>query len=149
MSFRTEPFRIPRYVLIRVAAEEYVRTYWWFVLITPVFGLLAIFSGVYLLQVIGIFAALWPLTIPARAALTGWKSGSFFEKPSSLELVDDELLFHGENGRGMKLSVPSIRAVIERNGFLIVKFGIGEFVAIPLATPGLDIKQLELAANGE
>ena len=149
VAFRTEPFRIPRYILIRLAAEEYVRTFWWFVLITPLFGLLALFSGIAVLQVVGSFAVIWPLTIPARAALTGWKAGSFFEHPSSMELDDEDLVFHGQNGKGMRLSTARIRKVLERNGFLIVKFGVGEFVAIPLQTPGLDATQVHAIVDAK
>ncbi len=140
MVYRTEPFRIPRYLLARLSAEQYVRSFWWFVLVVPLFGILALFSGSAIIQAIGIFAILWPITIPARAVLGGWKAGTFFSGGVSLEVSDRTLYFHGTAGDGMKLSMDAVRKAEVRHGFLLLSFGIGEFVAIPATA---------LATNGE
>ncbi len=132
----TDTFRIPRYVLARLAAEEYVRQFWWFVLIVPLFGAVAFVWGSGLLQAIGILGILWPVTIPARAILGGWKAGTFFSSGVRLSMDDEALYFAGSNGKGMKLSRSSVRKVVERHGFLIVRFGVGEFVAVPLEALG-------------
>jgi hypothetical protein len=124
-------FRIPRYLLARLAAEEYVRQFWWFVLVIPLFGALMMVLGTGLLRWIGYFALAWPITIPTRAVLGGWKAGTFFSSDVQLAADDENLYFAGPNGKGMKLAMGSVRKVIERHGFLILRFGIGEFVAIP------------------
>jgi hypothetical protein len=110
-----------------------VRRFWWFVLITPIFGLAVLVFGTGLLQVIGIFAILWPLTIPARAVLGAWKTGGFFAAGVTLTLDDDYLLFAGNREAGMKLRLAAVRSIAKRHGFMLLRFGIGEFVAIPLS----------------
>lgn len=136
MTLLTEPYRIPRYLLARLAAEEYVRRFWWFVLIVPLSGLIMMMIGSGLMQVIGMFAVLWPVTIPARAVLGGWKAGTFFSSGVRLSVDDEFLYFAGKNDKGMKLRIASVRSFVERYGFLILRFGIGEFVAIPLEALG-------------
>jgi hypothetical protein len=127
----TDTFRIPRYLLARLAVEEYVRQFWWFVIIVPLFGIVALIWGSGILQAIGMFAVLWPVTIPARAVLGGWKAGTFFSDGVKLAADEDALYFAGQKGKGMKLSLSSVRKVAERHGFLVIRFGIGDFVAIP------------------
>ena len=136
MSFTSTPYRIPRTILARLAAEEYVRSFWWFVAVVPLFGMVSLVVGSGLIQVIGMFAVLWPLSIPARAVLTGWKAGGFFSDGVSAELRDGKLYIHGQNGKGMVLDADRVRRVVERHGYLLVQFGIGNFVAIPASALG-------------
>jgi len=130
------PFRIPRYLLARLSAEQYVRSFWWFVLVVPIFGIVAMVFSTGLLQVIGMFAILWPVTIPARAILGGWKAGTFFSNGVTLESDDSHLYFHGKDSEGMKLAISAIRKVNLRHGFVLLSFGIGQFVAIPAEALG-------------
>jgi hypothetical protein len=138
-------YRIPRYLLARLAAEEYVRQFWWFVLIIPTFGIVAAVFGSGLLQVIGYFAILWPATIPARSILGAWRTGTFFSDGVDLALSEGNLLFTGKLGKGMKLKLSSVRSVQKRYGFLMLRFGIGEFVAVPLDPLGPQANLLEQA----
>ena len=78
------------------------------------------------------FAILWPVTIPARAVLGAWKTGGFFASGVDLSLDHEYLLFTGSRQTGMKLKTSSVRSAKRRHGFLLLRFGIGEFVAIPL-----------------
>ncbi|HWD39441.1 MAG TPA: hypothetical protein VG944_11370 [Fimbriimonas sp.] len=142
MTLTTPAFRIPRTILARLSAEVYVRMFWWFILVPPLFGALALYLGAGLMQVIGIFGIMWPLTIPARAVLGGWKAGTFFSQGVSLEARDGILYFHGADGRGMKLALSSIRKVEERHGYVLLIFGIGNFVAIPSAALGDEKSEL-------
>lgn len=132
----TDTFRIPRYLLARLAAEEYVRQFWWFVLVVPLFGAVMMILGSGIMKLIGYFALAWPLTIPVRAVLGGWKAGGFFSSGVLLGMDEENLYFAGTKGKGMKLPLGSVRKAIQRNGFLILRFGIGQFVPIPEAALG-------------
>jgi hypothetical protein len=79
------------------------------------------------------FAILWPVTIPARAALGTWKTGKFFADGVDLSYDPEFLYFAGETGSGMKLRLANVRAIQHRHDFLLLRFGIGDFVAIPTA----------------
>jgi hypothetical protein len=118
-------------MLARLAAEEYVRSFWWFVIIPPLFGMVAMFSGNRVIYAIGLFGLFWPFTIPARAVLTGWKAGGFFSQPVTVRIEGEMLLFFGAGDRGMKLHLASVRKVVDRNGYVLFVFGIGQFAAIP------------------
>jgi hypothetical protein len=131
VPFSEQPFQIPRYILARLAAEIYVRSFWWFIIIPPVFGVICLFSGSQLLYGVGMLGVLWPITIPARAAFISAAAGKFFSKPVRVVLSANTLYFYGSESRGMKLSLANVRKIEERHGYILLIYGIGQFAAIP------------------
>jgi hypothetical protein len=131
VPYSDQPFRVSRFVLSRLAAEQYIRAFWWFVAIPPLFGVLCLFSGSQVLFSLGMFGILWPVSVPARAVLISRKAGRFFSQPTWVRQEGYTLYFSHESGSGMKLSLGSVRKIDERHGYLLLTYGIGEFVAIP------------------
>lgn len=125
--FESGVFTISRLQLARLSALEYVRSFWWFIGVIPLFGFIAIAFTSGLMQVIGVFAVLWPFTIPARAILTTTKSSRLFTGGCKLIAHDDRLEFQGQsplkNGKypRMILSFGDIRDVIPRKNYLLVR----------------------------
>ena len=115
--------------------EETYAGVWWFVAIVPLFGVwAAFFSGISVLQPVGLIAILWPLTVPARAVLATWRSSKFFSKEVWVLLEGGVLYFHGE-GRGFKLPVSSVRSKSLRNGYWILRYRLG---FVPIAAEAVD-----------
>jgi hypothetical protein len=144
-----QPFRVPRFILGRLAAEQYIRSFWWFVAIPPAFGVVCLFSGSQVLYAIGTFGILWPATVPARAVVITRKSARFFSQPTRLHISDKTVYFSHDAGDGMKLSLASVRKIEERHGYILLIYGIGEFVAIPadFAPPLAELFELAEAAR--
>lgn len=130
---RTRPYRISRASLAYLAAEEYVRRFWWVVGIVPAFGV-----GVLLLldhptaRVMGMTALLWPVSIPARGVIAALRQGRRFDHEVFLEATPEMLRFHRADGGGWKLRTAAVRRVARFQGFLVLRLsGLG-FVPVPL-----------------
>ncbi|MCB8932829.1 MAG: hypothetical protein M9921_15330 [Fimbriimonadaceae bacterium] len=130
---RTRPYRISRASLAYLAAEEYVRRFWWIVGIVPAFGV-----GTLLLldhpmaKVFGMTAVLWPISIPARGVIAAIRQGKRFDHEVFLEAGPDLLRFHRADGGGWKLRTGAVRRVARFQGFLVLRLsGLG-FVPVPL-----------------
>ncbi len=109
-----------------------MRQFWWFAGVIPLFGIIAFaFGGQSLLRGIGLFAILWPLTIPARAALATDKVGKTLSTPTVLIAEGDSLYFQGENGQGFRLRLDSVRQIVSRKGFYILRLRRMGFVPVP------------------
>ncbi len=119
--FRTNPFRVSRVQMAYITAEEYIRSFWWFVGIVPCFGVLALIWGHGNLQIIGLLAILWPISIPARAILTTAKSAKLFDKGVWIGVADDGIYVHGTLNQGLKLGFDSVRDSVERQGHVLVR----------------------------
>jgi hypothetical protein len=117
-QIETRLFRIPRTVLARLGAEEYLLHFWWLVLGFPLYGLWALLlSGTDALRLTGMVALAWPLTVPARAVLSTNKG--------------DTLFFVPEGGDGFRLAIASVIRLVTRNGFYILRLRRLGFVAVP------------------
>ncbi len=130
---RTEPFRVPRLALAYLGVSQYLRTYWWFAAIVPVFGLLLLVFGPGVMKAMGLMALLWPLSLPARAIFATSKAGKLLEQGAWASLEDGTLFLHGADGGGLKLNLPAVRRVERRRGFLVLVLARGDFVALPLS----------------
>lgn len=115
-----------------LGVAQYLRSFWWFVAIIPVFGLIATIFGSGILRGMGIFALLWPFSLPARAIVATSRTGKLLERGAWASFEDGFLFLHGEEGQGFKLSLSSVRRVDRRMGFLVLVIPRGAFLAIPL-----------------
>ena len=117
-----------------MTAQEYLRSFWWFVIATPIFGLLALFFGDGLLKVIGMMAILWPFSIPARSILSSSKSARLFTQGCRLDATPERLIFTSEPGQQrqlrMMLEPPTIRDLVDRGAYLLVRMRRLGFVPI-------------------
>lgn len=128
LIFETAPYRLTRTEFARVAAKEYLRTFWWFFAITPLFGLILLIFTQGLLQVIGMTAILWPFSIPARSILNTNKASRLFTGGCRLAVFEDRLEFRGEtperkSGKPLRmiLAENEIRDVVRRGDYLMVR----------------------------
>jgi len=55
---KSDVYRLSRLELAYVTGEEYLRTYWWWALTVPVFGIAAMILGQGAVKVIGLMAFL-------------------------------------------------------------------------------------------
>jgi hypothetical protein len=129
---RSGEYQIDRFTLARISVNEYVRQFWWYIAIVPLFGLAAVIFGFGPLRVIGVTAMLWPLTIPGRAALTTGKAAKLFRAGTYATWDASAIYFHAVNGGGMKLEWTAVRSVVETGGFLVFRTRRLGFVPIPL-----------------
>lgn len=117
MTRLTREFRWDRYRFALIGAEEYLRAFWWFVIPVPIGGAIAVSTGIGYLQLLGIIALLWPLTIPSRAFLASSKASRIFTQSAWLGAEGDKLYLFGPGDLGMKLDLSSVRAVVSRKRY--------------------------------
>lgn len=131
---KSNPYSLTRTELARLASEEYVRNFWWFVASIPAFGLIAVAFGEGALRVIGIMALMWPFSIPARSVLSTSKSSRLFTQGCRVEASDEELVFIGEYRDGKRLrykvDVFRLKTVIRRKGMLIIRTRLPGFLPV-------------------
>lgn len=142
----TAPYRIPRFQLGMLGAEEYIRGFWWFMATAPIFGLIAVLTMRGVAQVIGMTALLWPFSIPARAVLSSGKASRLFTKGTWMAADADTLYFFSETGNGMKLPLQGVRDLVRRNRFYLVRMRRLAFVAIPLSAFADDAQRAKFEA---
>lgn len=115
-----------------LGVAQYLRSFWWFVAIIPLFGLIATIVGSGILRGMGIFALLWPFSLPARAIVATSRTGKLLERGAWASFEDGLFFLHGEEGQGFKLRLSSVRRIDRRMGFLVLVIPRGAFLAIPL-----------------
>ncbi len=130
---KTETFRVSRLQFAYLAVAQYLRTYWWFAAIVPLFGVAMLALGSGVMKVMGLMALFWPFSLPARAILATSRAGKLMEKGAWASLEDDVLYLHGTDGDGLKLALSKVRRVERRRGFLVLVLARGDFVALPLS----------------
>jgi hypothetical protein len=125
-----------------MASMEYLRSFWWLVATVPLFGILALAFGYGPLQAIGMFALLWPFSIPARSVLSTRKASKLFSKGCRLVAYDDRLEFQGETpgpaGKPLRMVVPTdgVRDVVRRGENLLIRTLRFGFVPVPVSAFG-------------
>ncbi|AIE88187.1 hypothetical protein [Fimbriimonas ginsengisoli] len=138
MLIETSSYRVSRTELTNLATAEYLRQFWWFVAVTPVFGLLALIFGSGPMQAIGMFAILWPFSIPARSVLSTAKTSRLVSGGCRVRINDDLLEFLGEkpgpSGKPYRMVIPfvNVRELVRRKEFLLVRTRQLAFVPIRL-----------------
>lgn len=91
------------------------------------FGLIAMIWGNGVIQIVGMFAFLWPFSIPARAVLTTTKASRLFTGGCQLSVYEDRLEFIGQtplkDGRLLRMIIPmeQVRDVVERKEFYVIR----------------------------
>ena len=109
VRFTSDRFTVSRFDLAKVGAITYFKSFWWFALTIPLFGIFAFAFGTGILRAIGAMAILWPLTIPGRAFLASSKSSRLFTRGCKVLGDETALYFQGDNNDGMKLVRESFR----------------------------------------
>jgi hypothetical protein len=127
VPIETRPYTIPHLRFAYLAAEEYVRTFWFFVVAVPLGGVVLLLTGERTLQAIGFFAVLWPMSIPARAILITRRASKLFSRGvvmrSGAEGVEFVAQAQGANGKRLRMAVPkgAIRGIVVRQGVLLLR----------------------------
>lgn len=111
VRFTSDRFTVSRFDLAKVGAITYFKSFWWFALTIPLFGIFAFAFGTGILRAIGAMAILWPLTIPGRAFLASSKSSRLFTRGCKVLGDETALYFQGDNNDGMKLVRESFRRI--------------------------------------
>jgi len=129
---RSNEFMVHRVVLARMAAEAYVRLFWWFVLPGPLFGIILLaVSREPLIQAIGAFGCIWPATIPFRAYLITWKLGRrLYAKQTVLTAVDEGLLFDAEDNH-FRIAYAGLRSAYVRHGMVVMNTKRYQVLLVP------------------
>lgn len=145
---QTKPYVVSRLRLAYIAAEEYFRTFWYFVVPIPIGGIAMMALGQGILQVIGLFALLWPFSIPARSILISTKASRLFSSGVVMRAGDEEIEFlgtqPGKNGKPLRMAIPYgiVRDTVYRQGMLIMRTYRLAFVPIdPAAFDGDDQRE--------
>lgn len=123
----TKPYRVSRVRLAYLTAEEYIRTFWFFVVGAPLGGLLLLFTPDRTMQAIGFFGIIWPFSLPARAILVSGKASRLFNTGVVLRVGPEELEFLGQtpgkSGKPMRMAIPidMVRDVVKRQGMFLIR----------------------------
>jgi hypothetical protein len=111
--------------LILLGVREYWRTFWWFILIVPVFGLGLLIFAQGPLQVIGYMGLVWPFSIPARAAIASAKSTRLFGPGCWMDGDAHEAVFYSADDvpKPLRFRLPysDIRAVRNIGDLLVLQ----------------------------
>lgn len=129
-------YRLSSTEFVNLAASEYVRTFWWYVAIVPLFGLLAVVFGEGPLRTIGGMAVLWPLSIPARAVLSTAKARRLFGAGVRARVEEDGLyIVPSQPGvKGLRLRWGWVRSVRERGEWALIQTRRFGFLPVPVET---------------
>jgi hypothetical protein len=117
----TREFSFTRAELAWIGAREYLASFWWFAMVIPIFGLGMVIWGYGPLQMVGVAALLWPITIPGRAFLTATRADRAITQGVDVALAGSDLLFRRPEGGGMRVPPETVRDVIERGGIYLLR----------------------------
>jgi hypothetical protein len=124
---QTKPYVVSRLRLAYIAAEEYFRTFWFFVIAIPIGGIALLVLADPTLRAIGLFAILWPMTIPARSIIISTKASRLFASGVVMRAGDEEIEFlgtkPGKNGKPLRMAIPRsiIRDTVYRQRMLLIR----------------------------
>lgn len=135
---RSERYLVPRLQLAYLGVGGYLKTFWWFAGTIPAFGILCLLLGEPTLKLIGIMALLWPVTLPARAIVSSSKASRLFGRGVVAEFIEGVFFFHGDDGKGMKLSITAVRGLYELPNYFVLQTRMGGIVPISRSALGPD-----------
>lgn len=141
---QTAPYKISRLRLAYVAAEEYLRSFWFFAAAVPLGGLAFLLFGTGVLKIIGAFALMWPFSIPARAIMITSRAAKLFTTGVVMRLGEEEIEFlgttPGAKGLPLRMAFPTgrIRDAVTRQGVLIVRTYRHDFAPVDPAAFATD-----------
>ncbi len=106
-SIETAPFRVGRTELALLAAQTYLRWFWWVILPPLIVGLVLLFvGGTPFMRMLGAFFLAWPLTVVGRAFLLTSPLAKRMMRPTRMTSDGTEILFmrkaEGGKGRGRR-----------------------------------------------
>jgi hypothetical protein len=131
---RSNSFTIPRIIFSRLTAELYVRRFWFLLVPWPCLAVILItLSRDPNVTVFAFLVGVWPLTIPLRAYLFSSKAAELVASPVWVSIEGDWVLFHSEDGKGMKIARSRIDAVTELHGHLAIVVGYVKFAFVPVS----------------
>jgi hypothetical protein len=122
---KSNVYSLSRTEMAQLASEEYVRSYWFIIVPVPIFGVLAVLFGHDALQVLGMLAVVWPLSIPARSVLSTTKSSRLFAGGCHVEADEEAVTFIGEYNDGKRLRYAlktfQIKDVVIRRDLMLIR----------------------------
>jgi hypothetical protein len=125
VPIQSDTYTVPRAELAMLAAREYLRLFWWYVLIVPLFGLVLVLFAEGIVRAIGGIALLWPFSIPARSVMASGKAGRLFADGCHMEADEERIVFYGNAERQPRLrfviKLDQVRALIDRGEYLLVR----------------------------
>jgi hypothetical protein len=125
-------FRVPRFIVARLAAEQYVRQFWWMFVGIPLGGLmLLLVSPPGPMRGIALLAVLWPITIPLRSVLVARRAHPALSEGVSLRADEETFYFVRPEGGGMKLARRAVARIRRRHGYLIFEMRRPGFIPVP------------------
>ncbi|CAN5420704.1 hypothetical protein BH11ARM2_BH11ARM2_39570 [soil metagenome] len=126
-------YRVTSSEMVSLATGEYLRLFWWYVAIVPLFGLLCLLFGGGVLRPIGGFALLWPFSIPARAVISTTKARRLFRAGVRARIEEDGLYIVPSqmDVKGLRLRWGAVRDVRERGAWAIVRTRRFGFLPVP------------------
>jgi len=116
-----------------IASIVYLRSFWWFALAIPLFGVVAFAFGFGILKAIGAMAICWPLTIPGRALMATGKASTLFGKGCTCWGDGEYVYFEGDEGMGIRISYDAFRSVSGTKAYDVITTRRLGFVAIPIS----------------
>lgn len=117
---------------MRVAAEEYLRRFWWVILGVPVSGLLMLLLIDHpVVKYLGFVGVCWPLTIPARAVLITNKKARRLARPTWVSVEDDAIYFHDESGGGTKIPFSIVSGLRNSGDLYVIQTRNFSFTVMP------------------
>lgn len=129
---RSQPFTVSRVALARAAAEAYFRSFWWFVVPGPLFGLvLLVLSPDRTIKAIAALGVLWPASIPARAYFLTSGLAKRLSKPTTLIVLPEGLFFSGETAQ-FKVVFDALRSIRERYGMFVMRTKKYDAILVPV-----------------
>ena len=134
----SEPYRLTRSQVAYWGAREYVRRLWWAFVAIPLFGVLALAFGQHpVLQVMGLMAIVWPITIPGRSMLATRGVSRRLTLPTRLLRDDEHLYFATEPAeRSYRKRLDGIRSATIRVDALAIEINPLGFAFVPLRAIG-------------
>ena len=139
----SQPYTLRRYDLALLAAWQYVRRAWWFLIATPIFGLLVLMTiDEPVLRYFAFVGILWPFTIPARGIVATMRPAKKLIQETRFELAEDLALFHFGNGKGLKMPLTAVRGSFRHMNYRV--FELRRFQILPVPESAFSPEDLVL-----
>lgn len=134
MTIASPAFKLSRQRYVRAATIYFVRRYALFYILSVVAGclLMALQRNGFGL-VIGLILVVYPFTVPVRYAMAvSSRARNLFDHEHYFEITEDEILIRNSAGGTTIGKLSSVRDVSVIDGMLVLLFGRGTFLIVPL-----------------
>jgi|SRR5579862_1178077 len=117
--------------LAYATAGLYVRTLWWALIGMPIGGFLILcLLKLPIMQYLGAVMILWPITIPARAAVITSDQRKLYVLPTVATFRNDAFYLDPEGGTPIRIPLTWVRRVLRRGQMYLVIGEKGKLVLI-------------------